>query len=112
LKTKKAPGFDRVRNEMLKNGINYLMSSLVELFNFIFKKRTFPKNWSIGMITPIFKSGNKSDPSNYRGICVTSYLGKLFCLFGNRSVRFGNCSEIARRLNSNGQRPAVEKKIL
>ncbi len=79
LKTKKAPGFDRVRNEMLKNGINSLMSSLVKLFNFIIQKRTFPKNWSIGMITPIFKSGNKSDPSNYTGICVTSCLGKLFC---------------------------------
>jgi hypothetical protein len=29
---------------------------------------------------------------------------KAYPNFGNRSVRFGNCSEIARRLNSNGQR--------
>ena len=40
------------------------------------------------MITPIFKSGNKSDPSNYRGICVTSCLGKLFCSILN--IRLNN----------------------
>ena len=30
------------------------------------------------LITPIYKSGNKNDPSNYRGICISSCLGKLF----------------------------------
>ena len=30
------------------------------------------------LITPIFKSGVRNDPSNYRGICVSSCLGKLF----------------------------------
>ena len=38
-----------------------------------------PDSWSQGLITPIFKSGKKDDPSNYRGICVASCLGKLFC---------------------------------
>ena len=33
----------------------------------------------IESITPIYKSGDKSDPTNYRGICVSSCLGKLFC---------------------------------
>ena len=37
-----------------------------------------PKNWCNGLITPIFKSGVRNDPSNYRGICVSSCLGKLF----------------------------------
>ena len=63
---------------MLKCSINQLASSLVKLFNFIVKKGSFPDIWSTGIISPIFKSGNKSDPSNYRGICVTSCLGKLF----------------------------------
>ena len=31
-----------------------------------------------GLITPIFKSGAKTNPSNYRGIAVLSCLGKLF----------------------------------
>ena len=29
-------------------------------------------SWSKGMITAIYKSGDKSDSSNYRGICVSN----------------------------------------
>ena len=29
-------------------------------------------------INPIFKAGERSDPSNYRGITIMSCLGKLF----------------------------------
>ena len=53
----------------------------------------FPSAWCNGLITPIFKSGRKSDPGNYRGICVTSCLGKLFCSILN--------SRIAKHLNRN-----------
>ena len=38
------------------------------------------------MITPIFKSGKKKDPNNYRGICISSCLGKLFCAILNDSI--------------------------
>ena len=78
LKNKKAAGPDRIRNEMLKSGAHCLTTSLTKLFNFILSKGTYTDSWSIGLISPIFKSGNKSDPSSYRGICVTSCLGKLF----------------------------------
>ena len=78
LKNKKAAGPDRIRNEMLKCGACYLTTSLTKLFNFILSKGTYPDSWSTELINPIFKPGNKSDPSNYRGICVTSCLGKLF----------------------------------
>ena len=45
----------------LKSGISHLSALLVRLFNFIIPKGTFPDSWSTGMITPIFKSGNRSD---------------------------------------------------
>ena len=86
LKNKKAAGLDRIRNEMLKSGAHYLTTSLTKLFNFILSKGTYPDSWSTGLITPIFKSGNKSDPSNYRGICVTSCLGKLFSVVLNNRL--------------------------
>jgi energy-converting hydrogenase Eha subunit F len=38
----------------------------------------YPKNWAVGYITPIHKAGDISDPNNYRGVSVTSALGKLF----------------------------------
>ena len=41
---------------------------LVILFNGIMKISYFPKCWKTGFIAPIFKSGEFSDPGNYRGI--------------------------------------------
>jgi hypothetical protein len=41
-------------------------------------KGTFPKAWNESFITLIHNKGNKSDPSNYRGISINSNLGKLF----------------------------------
>jgi hypothetical protein len=40
-------------------------------------------------VTPIYKSGNSSDPSNYRGICVSSCMGKLLCsILNTRLMNF------------------------
>ena len=86
LKTKKAPGLDRIHNEMLKCGIHYLAFSLSILFNTILKCGYLPASWSKGMITAIYKSGDKSDPWNYRGICVSSCLCKLFCSILNQRL--------------------------
>ena len=86
LKTKKAPGLDRIHNEMLKCGIHYLAFSLSILFNTILKSGYLPASWSKGMITAIYKSGDKSDPSNYLGICVSSCLCKLFCSILNQRL--------------------------
>ena len=33
-----------------------------------------------------FKSGGRNDPTNYRGICVSSCLGKLFCSILNQRL--------------------------
>ncbi len=40
----------------------------------------FPKQSSVGLITAVYKSGNKSDMSNYRGITVGSVIAKLFAM--------------------------------
>ena len=45
-----------------------------------------PQPWCHGLITPIFKCGTKSDPSNYRGICISSCIGKLFCSILNQRL--------------------------
>ena len=45
-----------------------------------------PQNWYDGLITPVFKTGSKTNPSNYRGIWISSCLGKLFCSILNQRV--------------------------
>ena len=59
---------------------------LVKLFNRIFDTNTKIKQWSLSVITPIFKNGNKSDPDNYRGISLLSCLGKLFSAILNQRL--------------------------
>lgn len=39
--------------------------------------------WNRVLISPIYKSGDKLDSNNYRGISVSSNLGKAFCCIIN-----------------------------
>jgi hypothetical protein len=64
---------------MIKYSVDILANGFIKVFNTIMKSGKFPTLWCEGHISPIFKSGNKLDPSNYRGICVSSSLGKFFC---------------------------------
>ena len=41
-------------------------------------KETYPENWSTGVITPIFKKGDRTFPKNYRGITLLPIMGKIF----------------------------------
>ncbi len=64
---------------MIKHTSSKLQLAVLKLFNVILRVGYFPDIWNQGLITPIFKNGDKFDPNNYRGICVSSNLGKLFC---------------------------------
>ena len=59
LKNKKAPGLDRIRNEMLKTSLRFIRASLTKLFTLILKSGAFPTLWSDGVITGLHKSGKK-----------------------------------------------------
>ena len=71
---------------MIKASINDLMPVYYKLFNAVLNSGSMPQTWCGGLITPIYKSGGRSDPSNYRGICVSSCLGKLFCSILNQRL--------------------------
>ena len=86
LKNKKASYSDRVSNEMIKSSISPLSNGFIKVFNTILSSGKLPKTWCEGLITPIFKSGDRLDPNNYRGICVTSCLGKLLNLILNERL--------------------------
>jgi hypothetical protein len=80
LKKNKSAFSDRIKTEMIKCSTNILLQGFVKLFNLILEVGYFPSQWCQGLITPIFKSGDLSDCNNYRGISITSCLGKFFCL--------------------------------
>ena len=73
LKNKKSPFFDKIRNGMIKASLESLMPVYIELFKLILRSGKIPDIWRQGLISPFYKSGDKSDPTNYRGICVSSF---------------------------------------
>ena len=89
LKNKKSAGLDGITNEMLKCGKYQLIKPLHRLFNSILSRGTYPKIWAEGYIIPIHKKGNIDDPNNYRGITISSAIGKLFnTVLNNRLTSF------------------------
>lgn len=48
------------------------------IFNECLAQGVYPDSFKIAHVTPIFKSGNKSDPGNYRPISVLSDVNKAF----------------------------------
>ena len=67
LKNKKSPFVDKLRNKIIKVSPNSLMPVYIKPFNLILQSGKMPDIWCQGLITPIYKSGDKSDPTNYRG---------------------------------------------
>ena len=64
---------------MIRYSDHKLKLAILKLFNIILAVGTFPDRWNKGLITPLYKNGDKYDPNNYCGICVNSNLGKTFC---------------------------------
>ena len=69
LKLKKASGLDLISNEMLKFGFDHLKEVILKLFNLILATKSIPSKWGLGLISPIYKSGEKLEPDNYRNLC-------------------------------------------
>ena len=78
LKNGKSSGSDLILNEFIKASKNIFLKTLVKLFNKIISIGSIPEEWNNTLISTIHKSGNPNDCNNYRGISVTSCLGKLF----------------------------------
>jgi hypothetical protein len=55
-----------------------LALTLTKLFNKNLNFGRFPKIWNISLLTSIYKSGDPTDCGNYRGISISSCVGKLF----------------------------------
>lgn len=82
----KSFGWDLVTNEMLKSSIQSIEKPLLKLLNRCLDLSIYPAQWCQGHIIPIYKSGNKSDPANFRPITISSCLGKVFSSILNNRI--------------------------
>ena len=97
LKNKKSGGSDGLCNEMLKISCSLNVDLYVKLFNLIFKSGVYPSLWRENFIKPIFKGGCFTDPSYYRGIALSSCLGKFFSrVLFNRLEKYLEKNKIIR----------------
>ena len=86
LKLGKAVGLDCISGEILKICSQRMIPWLKKIFNSILQLGKYPNTWSEGIINTLHKSGNVQDPNNYRGITITSCLGKLFSIILNKRL--------------------------
>lgn len=78
LKNNKAAGPDLIRNEMLKCASPILLPAICKLFNYVLDSGIFPDEWNITYQVPLYKAGDPTVCQNYRGIAISSCLGKVF----------------------------------
>lgn len=77
LDVRKAHGPDGVSNWVLKECRNQLVARIGDLITTSLQQGQVPRDWKRADIVPIYKSGNKEDPSNYRPVSLTSVVVKL-----------------------------------
>ena len=74
LKRSKANGPDNLSPGMLKACSNELSGPLCYLINLSVISGTIPNEWKLTKVILIFKSGDRTDPNNYRPISIVQYL--------------------------------------
>ena len=90
---------DSLLNEYFIEASDILLGHLTDIFNTVFEAGHFPKCWSEGFIVPIHKKGDRNDVSNYRGVTLTSNLGKIFTgILNTRIDQF--CEENSKLLDT------------
>lgn len=71
-------GIDNVNTKTIKCVKHHIVDELTNCINYCLEQGTFPNNLKIAKVTPIFKSGKRSDPNNYRPISVLPVMSKIF----------------------------------
>ncbi|CAH2100147.1 unnamed protein product [Euphydryas editha] len=78
LKTNTSSGLDGISSKTIKCIKHHIQYELTECINKCLEQGTFPDSLKIAKVTPIYKSGSRYDPGNYRPISVLPVLSKIF----------------------------------
>ena len=77
LKHNGSAGPDNIPAEFYRTTCNYILVPLSIIFNLSIQTGELPDIWKSASITPVFKKGSPSDPTNYRPISLTCVACKL-----------------------------------
>ncbi|MGL5708301.1 MAG: reverse transcriptase family protein [Aeromonas sp.] len=77
LKAGKSPGLDGVPPIVLQQCADELAQPLTNLFIKCYQFSSIPDAWKIGVISPIYKGGDRNCPQNYRPVALLSVVSKV-----------------------------------
>ena len=95
LKSSCNPGPDGVPSIVLKNCKFSLCLPLFILFQTSLSEGVFPQLWKNSYVIPIFKSGQRNNVDNYRGVCNQSAIPKLLDAIVSIQLRWASASIIS-----------------
>ena len=78
LKTHKASGPDTISATILKETNDIIAPILQVIFQISLDTGRVPVDWTTAFVTPIFKKGSRTLPSNYRPVSLTCITSKIF----------------------------------
>ena len=70
-----------------RTNIKSLAKPLANLFSMSFSQGVVPKEWKCEQVIPVYKSGGKSDPNNYRPISLLPIISKIMESIVNDQLR-------------------------
>ena len=73
-----ATGLDQISNKVLRLAAPIIYRQLTDLFNLSVRSGVFPVDWKLAKVSPIYKTGERIDPNNYRPISVLSTIARIF----------------------------------
>ena len=77
LKRHKLKDIHQISAEFIKAGSSTICSEIHKLINSIWNKEELPEQWKESVTVRIYKKGDKTDRSNYRGISLLSTTYKI-----------------------------------
>lgn len=91
----KAGGVDGINAKVLKKIALYIVNPLTHIFNLCISTSVWPNALKSAEIVPIYKSGNKQLPTNYRPISLISNIAKILeKSIHNRIYNFFNTEKL------------------
>lgn len=73
----KAIGTDNIGAKVIKLASPHIIPPLTHIFNLSISTNTFPDQWKMAKVFPLFKGGLPTDPGNYRPISVLPIFSKI-----------------------------------
>jgi len=83
LQRHESPGTDQIPTELIKAGGRKIRNEIHKLINSVWNKEELPEEWKESIIVYIYKKGDKTDCSNYRGISHITFANYVHTFFSN-----------------------------